>query len=136
MATVTDDETKDESPSKRYRVLVVDDSEGIRDTLMIALEREGYVVTVSGEGEEALELINTSHFDTILLDLKLPGKISGLDILKKIREQRSLLDLSVIIISGSGNVATAMHSGANDYLIKPFDMHAVRAMVKAQLSSK
>ena len=139
MATVTDDANKDESPSKRYRVLVVDDSEGIRDTLMIALGREGYAVTVCGDGQEALELINTSQFDTILLDLKLPGGISGLDILKNIREQRSLLGLPVIIISGSGNedtVVTALHSGANDYLIKPFDMYAVRARVKTQLTLK
>lgn len=126
-------------PGKVDRVLIVDDSDGIRDTLSVTLEREGYAVTTAGNGEEAQDLIEANRFDVILLDVNLPGRLSGLDILNTIRKQHSLLDLPVVMISGSSESSTvisALQAGANDYLVKPLDILSVRARIKTQLTLK
>ncbi len=126
-------------PVKRQRVLVVDDVEGIRDTLTITLEREGYAVKGATSAEEALELIGATRYDLIILDVNLPGSLNGLDLLDLLRERHSLLDLPIVMISGSGesgNVVQALREGANDYLGKPLDIHTVRARIKNQLSLK
>ena len=120
------------------RLLVVDDADGIRDVLAIRLEREGYVVALARDANEAIEQIGASRFDLILLDMKLPG-ISGLALLERLRARHSLLDVPIIMISGRGaseDVVTALSKGANDYITKPFDMAVVLARVKTQLSLK
>lgn len=120
------------------RLLIVDDSDGIRDVLAIRLEREGYAVALAGDANAAIEHIGASRFDLILLDTKLPG-ISGLALLERLRARHSLLDVPIIMISGHGaseDVVTALEKGANDYITKPFDMAVVLARVKTQLSLK
>lgn len=120
------------------RVLVVDDSDGIRDVLAIGLEREDYTVALAADAQEALEHIGASPFDLILLDVKLPG-VSGLELLEQLRAQHSLLDVPIIMISGtsgSDEVVAALKKGANDYITKPFDMAVVIARIKTQLSLK
>jgi len=137
MDTTENKNTQEGAPTRADRILVVDDSDGIRDTLSIALEREGYTVTTTGDANEAQDLIGANRFDLILLDVKLPGGLGGLDILGTIRTQYSLLDLPVVMISGSSEsdtVVAALQAGANDYLVKPLDMHGVRARIKTQLT--
>lgn len=137
MDTTENKNIQEDAPGRANRVLVVDDSDGIRDTLSITLEREGYTVTTTGDAKEAQGLIESNRFDMVLLDVKLPGGLSGLDILGTIRKQHSLLDLPVVMISGSGEsdtVVSALQAGANDYLVKPLDIHAVRARIKTQLT--
>ncbi len=119
-------------------ILVVDDAAGMRDVLAIGLEREGYVVAVAGDANEALEQTRTTRFDLILLDMKLPG-MSGMALLALLRKAHSALDVPIIVISGngeSGDVVSALQGGANDYITKPTDMAVVRARVKAQLALK
>lgn len=121
---------------EKHHLLVVDDADGIRDVLAIHLGREGYDVTVAGDASEATALIDLHHFDLILLDIKLPG-ISGLELLKQLRQSRGMLDTPIIVISGmgeSGDIVAALRSGANDFVTKPFDGSVVVARVSTQLS--
>lgn len=121
---------------EKHHLLVVDDADGIRDVLAIHLGREGYDVTVAGDANEALALIDIHHFDLILLDIKLPG-ISGLELLKQLRQSRGMLDTPIIMISGMGessDIVTALRLGANDFVAKPFDGSVVVARVSTQLS--
>ncbi|MHB8254815.1 MAG: hybrid sensor histidine kinase/response regulator [Acidiferrobacter sp.] len=120
-------------------VLVVDDDDGLRAGLAIGLKRDGYAVQVAADALEAIEKLGHMRFDLILLDLHLPGTITGLGLLNKIRTERSPLNLPVIIISGSAdseNIITALRDGANDYVVKPFDASTVRARVRTQITLK
>ena len=79
------------------KVLLVDDDEDICDEIAEALRDEGYAVRISHNGLQAMELIQREPFDTIVLDLKIPG-MTGLQILKRIKEQN--IPAKVIIASG------------------------------------
>jgi signal transduction histidine kinase len=117
-------------------LLVIDDEEAILDLFSIQLRREGYVVFMAGSAQQALEQLTAERIDLVLLDMKLPD-MSGLDLLKRLRETYSILDLPVIIVSGAGqsrDIVAGLQSGANDYLIKPFDLAIVRARIQTQLS--
>jgi two-component system, NtrC family, response regulator PilR len=102
------------------RVLVVDDDAGVRDSMARMLRAAGYTVQTAPSGEEAFELARTDGFDVILSDMRMPG-LSGLDILKKLRDVR--VDASFIVMTGFGTVDTAVEAmklGAVDFVQKPF----------------
>ncbi|HNW39821.1 MAG TPA: response regulator [Candidatus Omnitrophota bacterium] len=82
-----------------YKILVVDDEPPVRDLLEDLFKKEDCVPVTCGSGEEALALLKKETFDVVLLDIKLSG-ISGLDVLKDIREKYS--DLPVVMITGFG----------------------------------
>ncbi|HEV3203653.1 MAG TPA: sigma-54 dependent transcriptional regulator [Gemmataceae bacterium] len=119
-------------------LLVVDDDETNRDVLGHRLQRKGYSVTTVENGYEALELIRCRGFDLVLLDIMMPG-ISGLEVLKKIRQTRGLTDLPVVMATArdqSTDVVQALELGANDYVTKPYDIPVLLARVKTQLTLK
>ncbi len=124
---------------KRESVLVVDDDEGLRGALAIGLKRDGYQVTLACDALVADRLMAAGTFDLILLDIRLPGVIGGLELLRQIRQEHSPLNLPVIIISGSADaemIVAALRDGANDYVTKPFDASTVRARVHTQITLK
>ena len=127
----------DNSPFDRtHRLLVVDDEAVIRELFGIQLRREGYAVSMADCAQQALEMLAAERIDLVLLDMKLPD-MSGLDLLQKLRQTYSILDLPVIIISGAGHrddIVAGLQSGANDYLTKPIDLGIARARVQTQLS--
>jgi DNA-binding NtrC family response regulator len=104
----------------KQKILVIDDEKGIRESLTIILEMEGYQVESAPSADAALELVDSgAGFDFIICDIRLPGR-SGIDFLKEIRS----LGVSsvVIMISAYGNIETsieAIKSGADDYINKP-----------------
>ena len=77
-------------------LLVVDDNEMNRDMLARRLARRGYTVTVAKDGYQALAMIEAQQFDLMLLDIMMPG-ISGLDVLKTVRQRYAAADLPVIM---------------------------------------
>ncbi|MET0339764.1 MAG: sigma-54 dependent transcriptional regulator [Polyangiales bacterium] len=100
-------------------VLIVDDEKNILLTLSRALRVEGYEVDVAGSGKLALERCRTKSYDAILLDVQLPD-LDGLEVLRRIREERE--DVPVLVMSGHGTIDTAVaatRSGAHDFLEKP-----------------
>lgn len=100
-------------------ILVVDDEKNILASLKTALSLEGFQVVLAGTGELALSRIEDEIVDLVLLDVKLPG-IDGLEVLKKIKESRSLLP--VVMMSGHGTIQVALEAirvGAIDFVEKP-----------------
>ena len=115
---------------KRGRVLVVDDDPLIRRLVPKILEKLECDIISVATGEEALEHLNQTYFDLILLDLRLPG-ISGIDVLKETRLKSP--GTSVVVITAYGSVESARQAlklGASDYLEKPFDPEQMRMLAR------
>src|ERR1043165_2068791 len=91
---------------KPKTILIVDDDEGMRDTLTAILKREYRVLRVSS-GEAALSLLNRDDVDLMLLDVRLPG-ISGFEVLRIVKENYSLIE--VIMISAINDIETAVQA--------------------------
>src|SRR5256714_3847795 len=114
---------------KPKTVLIVDDDEGMRDTLTAILKREYRVLRVAS-GEAALPILNREDVDLILLDVRLPG-ISGFEVLRIVKENYSLVE--VIMISAVTEIETAvqaMKHGAYHYVTKDFDYDQLRSLVR------
>ena len=89
-----------------------------------------------GDGREALELVSEKNFDLILLDIEMP-EMSGLEVLKALRQSKTPTELPVIVVSAnnqSADIVEALSLGANDYSTKPVDFPVVLTRVKAHLA--
>jgi len=112
------------------KILVADDEESMRWVLSKALKRKGFNVDLAKDGDEALGMLQTTHYDLAILDIKMPG-LSGLDLLDRAREARS--DLLVVIMTAEAsmkNAVEAMKRGAYDYITKPFDLDVIDAIIE------
>lgn len=112
-------------------VLIVDDEPGIRDTLRGVLEDEGFTVDAVASGEACLAAVQKKSFACILLDIWLGKGIDGLETLKRLRENGN--DSAVVMISGHGNIETAVKStklGAFDFIEKPLSLERTLVTVK------
>ena len=119
-------------------VLVVDDDESNRDVLGRVLQSKGYKVVLAGSGPEAIERVEQGGIDLVLLDIMMPD-VSGLDVLKKLRETHARDALPVIMATARDqpqDMVEALKMGANDYVTKPLDFAVVMARLEAQLSLK
>jgi two-component system response regulator HydG len=102
------------------RILVIDDDQGVRESMERMLRGAGYSVQSAESGEEGLTLARGNAFDVILSDMRMPG-ISGIDVLQKLRAQR--VDSAFIVMTGFGTVDSAVEAmklGAVDFVQKPF----------------
>src|SRR3954453_15624383 len=114
---------------KQKTVLIVDDDEGMRDTLTAILKRDYRVLRVAS-GEAALPVLSREDVDLVLLDVRLPG-ISGFEVLRIVKENYSLIE--VIMISAISEIETAvqaMKHGAYHYVTKEFDYDQLRSLVR------
>ena len=119
-------------------LLVVDDNEMNRDMLSRRLSRRGHTVETAEDGQQALDIIAKQSFDVILLDIMMPG-ISGIEVLKTLRETYTASDLPIIMAtakSESEDIVDALKLGANDYVTKPLNFPVVAARVDTQFSLK
>ncbi|WP_139489226.1 response regulator transcription factor [Brevibacillus dissolubilis] len=117
---------------KEAKILIVDDEERIRRLLKMYLERENFVIDEAEHGEQALEMALASDYDTILLDLMLPG-IDGIEVCQRIREHKAT---PIIMLTAKGEETNRVHgfeAGADDYVVKPFSPREVVFRVKAIL---
>ncbi len=106
--------------SRRPSVLVVDDEEGVRHTLSLILDENGYEVRAVSDGEAALSELDRADFDVIITDVRMP-KVGGIELLEHTRARS--LDTTVIVMSAYGTQDTAIEAvkrGAYDYISKPF----------------
>ena len=118
--------------SKTKTILIVDDDEGMRDTLLAILKRD-YNVLIAATGEEGLSLLKKHDIDLMLLDVRLPG-ISGLEILKIVRENYNLVEVIMVSAVNEVEVAVqAMKDGAYHYITKEFDYDGLRSLVRNAL---
>ena len=101
------------------KILLVDDSRTMRRENQRALERVGYEVVCADDGESALQLAQSQHFDLILLDLMLP-KMSGTEVLKHLKSEAKTADIPVVVLSSlcEKNRDKLIEAGAEEYLEK------------------
>ena len=101
------------------RILVVEDEKPISDLIKLNLRKEGYECTAVYNGLDAIDIVDTEHFDLVLLDVMLPGA-DGFEVMDYIKP----LSIPVIFITARATIDDRLHgltSGAEDYMIKPFD---------------
>lgn len=111
-------------------ILIIDDERAIRNVLKDILTNEGFKVEEAADGEEGLKKFQAGTFDVVLCDIKMP-KLDGIEFLQKVMESGS--DTPVIIISGHGNIETAVDAvkkGAFDYISKPPDLNRLLITIR------
>jgi len=118
---------------EKVNILVVDDEEIVRESLVEWLREEGYNAEVAEDGFKALEKLKERNWDIALVDLKMP-KMDGLELLEKIKQESP--DTQVIIFTAYATVHTAVQAikkGAYDYLVKPLDPEEVSLLIERLL---
>ncbi len=111
-------------------ILIIDDEKAIRKALTEILSAEGYKTEEAGDGEEGLKKFKEKSYDVVLCDIKMP-KLDGIEFLQKATESNS--DVPVIMISGHGNIETAVDAvkkGAFDYISKPPDLNRMLITIR------
>lgn len=119
-----------------HSILIVDDEQGIRQSLRGVLEDEGFMVDDVGSGEECLTALERRPYRCVLLDIWLPG-MDGLDTLQRIRQLYP--DVAVVMISGHGTIQTAVQAtklGAFDFLEKPLTLERTLLVVRNAIEQK
>jgi two-component system response regulator AtoC len=114
-------------------ILVVDDEQGIREFLADALSFDGHEVAQAANGMEALRCVHDRAFDLMLTDLKMPGALTGIDLLRQLKSEQP--DTEVIVMTAYGTVETAVEAmklGAYDYLQKPVGSPAELRLIVAR----
>lgn len=114
-------------------ILVIDDEKSIRNTLKEVLEYENHTIDLASDGEEGLEKFKDNQYEIVLLDIKMPG-MDGTEVLDNIVAESP--DIPVIMISGHGNIDTAVESikkGAYDFIEKPLDLNRLLITIRNAL---
>jgi len=123
------------APEKQATILAVDDEEQIRRALTSILSARGYVVVLAEDGECAIDLAIDHSPDMVILDLSLPG-LDGIEVCRELRAWYTGPILVLSVRSGDADKITALDTGADDYLTKPFSAGELLARVRAQLRRK
>jgi len=123
---------------RRGAILVVDDLAENRELLMRRLSPLGYSITVSENGEQALESVRGCPVDLILLDIFMPG-LDGIEVLQRLKANPATQHIPVIMLSSSDKLDNIVHCitlGADDFLPKPFNTTLLMARIESSLSKK
>lgn len=118
------------------RLLIVDDDRTFRLSTAALLRQDGHEVSEAVDGQDAVEILNASSFDLILLDLRMPG-LDGLGIAEVLRKRGN--DTPILMVSGFGTVdaaVDALHTGADDFVTKPVEPDVLSARVEALLNRR
>ena len=117
----------------KTKVLIVEDEVAIVTLLRYNLEKEGFIVVSTGDGEEAVQLVKEHRPDIIVLDWMLPG-MTGVEVCKNIRWNQDLKNTPIIMLSARGEEGDrirGLDSGADDYMVKPFSPSELIARINA-----
>jgi DNA-binding NtrC family response regulator len=120
-------------PEQKLSILIVDDEEVVRDSLVHWFTEEGYEVEAAADASDALAKLAGREFDLLIADIRMPG-MDGIELLEKMRAEQ--LDTSVIVMTGYASVETAVRAlkhGAFDYITKPFDPDDLSVVVRNAL---
>ena len=115
------------------RLLVVDDDRSIREIMKLSLEEEGYLVDTAETAEDALDQVRRIAPDLLILDVMLPGGMSGFDLTKEIRRTSNLPIVLLTARTDTIDKVVGLESGADDYVEKPFEMRELVARLRALL---
>jgi two-component system response regulator RegA len=117
---------KESAPAEKASLLIVDDDDMLRETLVKAFKRRGHVVEQAKSVEAALKICNNYHPQWLVLDLRMPGQI-GTDLIKPLKD-RYQESIKIVVLTGYGSITTAiqaMRLGAHNYLTKPTDIDSI-----------
>ena len=120
-----------------FRILVVDDEVDFLETIINRLNKRKLDAVGATSGEEALELIKEQLFDVVLLDIKMPGGMDGIEVLREIKRLKPLVE--VILLTGHASVETSiegMKLGAFDYLLKPIKFEDLLQKIASAFEKK
>jgi len=120
-----------------FRVLVVDDEEDFLETLVNRLNKRGIDTTGTRSGEEALDIISKKLFDVVILDVKMPGGMDGIETLREMKKIQPLAE--VLLLTGHASVETSiegMKLGAFDYLLKPIRLEELMTKLAQAFEKK
>ena len=118
---------------EKKRILIVDDDTEIRDLLEFDISSSGYFVDTACDGMEGLNKALNNKYDLILLDVMMP-KMNGFDVCKNIRQAK--LSIPILMLTAKGTIddkTTGFDYGADDYLVKPFDIQEVLLRIRVLL---
>ena len=119
----------------KKNILVVEDEDDIRELLRYNLAKEGYQVTGSASGEEALQVIRIAMPDLVLLDLMLPG-LDGLEVCRSLNLDPQTRNIPIVMLTAKGeeaDIVSGLELGADDYITKPFSLRVLLARLRAVL---
>jgi two-component system response regulator MprA len=115
------------------RILVVDDDRALRDALRRVLTLAGYEVQLAQDGEQAIELVVQAVPDAVVLDVGMPG-IDGLEVCRRLRRLGNRVPILMLTARDAvSDRIDGLDAGADDYLVKPFDVEELKARVRALL---
>jgi two-component system, OmpR family, response regulator RegX3 len=114
------------------RILLVEDEGSLAESVRYNLEREGFVVSVAGDGRRALERFRADHPALVILDLMLP-ELSGLDVCRMIRAESEVPIIMVTAKDSEADKVAGLELGADDYVTKPFSVRELTSRVRAHL---
>ncbi|WP_300544562.1 phosphate regulon transcriptional regulator PhoB [Maricaulis sp.] len=117
------------------QVLVVEDEDALATLLQYNLEKEGYAVSVAGDGEDALIQAEETTPDLVLVDWMLP-KVSGIEVCRRLRGRQETANVPIIMLTARGEETDrvrGLDTGADDYVVKPFSMTELFARIRAVL---
>lgn len=120
-----------------FSVLVIDDEVDFMETIVNRLQKRNLETVGVTSGEEALKLIDRKPFDVVLLDIKMPGGMDGIETLREIKKRQPLAE--VILLTGHASVETSiegMKLGAFDYLLKPMKFEELLIKMAAAFEKK
>jgi two-component system OmpR family response regulator len=112
------------------RLLIVEDEPRLLRTLATALREEGYAVDTAEEGDDGLFKATTCDYDAVVLDVMLPG-IDGWEILKRLRGSKATPVLMLTARDSTGDRVRGLDGGADDYLVKPFELDELFARIRS-----
>jgi len=124
--------------TQNFQVLIVDDNEINRDMLSRRLHRKDFDISIAIDGQEAIEMVQATAYDLILLDIMMPN-VDGYAVLKHLKGHPKLREIPVIMISAieeMDSVMKCMEIGADDYLTKPFDPDMLKIAINRSLAGK
>ena len=115
------------------RILIAEDEEALAQGLLLNLERKGYVVELAEDGAQALEAVRRGRFDLIVLDVRMP-EVDGFEVCRRLRDQGNLTPILMLTArSQPDDVVYGLKLGADDYVVKPFDLAELLARVEGLL---
>ena len=117
---------------QQRRILIVDDEAGLRELVRINLEHEGFSALQAENGSQCLDMVHESQPDLVIMDVMMP-EMDGWEACKRLREFSQVPVLMLTARVQSQDIVTGLDSGADDYLLKPFNMDELMARVRALL---
>jgi len=117
---------------EQRKILIVDDEPGLRELVRINLEHEGFDVIQAENGAQGLDMIREQYPDLVILDVMMP-EMDGWEVCRRLREFSQVPVLMLTARVQSQDIVTGLNSGADDYLLKPFNMDELMARVRALL---